>query len=120
MASTLVRLGAKIIVWSSVVDAPTHILDDEDDVRAWTKEEYGGFGLRELPARLERLRAKGTSSLIYESAEDAVSGNRAGKGETELTFEQLVAYYGVDREDYDDPPEGIRRGDDDDEPKDQP
>ena len=112
MASTLVRLGAKIIVWSSVVDAPTHILDDEDDVRAWTKDECGVFGLRELPARLDRLRAKGTSSFIDDSAEDAVSGNRAGKGETELTFEQLVAYFGVDRQSYDDPPEGRRWGDD--------
>lgn len=113
MGNFLVRLGAKIVRWSTVVDAPTHIFDDEDDVRAWIKEEYGVFGLRELPACLERLRAKGTSSLIYESAEDAVSGNRAGKDETELTFEQLVAYYGVDREDYDDPPEGRRWFDDD-------
>lgn len=113
MGSFLVRLGAKIVRWSTVVDAPTHIFDDEDDVRAWIKEEYGNSGLAGMPARLERLRAKGTSSINDNSAEDAVCGNRAGKDETELTFEQLVAYYGVDREDYDDPPEGRRWFDDD-------
>lgn len=115
MGIFLVRLGAKIVRWSTVVDAPTHIFDDEDDVRAWIKEEYGNSGLAELPSRLERLRANGTSSFIGESAESSVSCNRAGKNETELTFEQLVAYFGVDRENYDDPPEGHEWGDDDDD-----
>ena len=109
MPAYLVRLGSKIVEWSTVVDAPIRIFDGEEDLREHVMGEYGAQGLRDLPPRLERLAAKGTSSRNHHGAEDVVAVNRAGAKETCMTFAQIVAYYGVEREGYDDPPVGRRR-----------
>lgn len=79
--------------WSSIVDAPLTYGMNIATLRRYIKEEYGMDGLRSLDARLERVDLKGTSSFVYKSAEEAVSCNRAGDGETRLTMAQIVDFY---------------------------
>ena len=83
----------RYIEWSTVVDAPVTYGMTRDELEAYIREEYGREGERALPARLARLDAKGTSSHIYDSADDVMSVNRAGPDETELTPAEIVAAY---------------------------
>lgn len=97
MAEYFVKLsrGEKswILRWSSIVDAPTHVFDDEAELTEWYREEYGREGLRNLPNRLERLHQKGTTSHMDANAEATVMCNRAGKDETCMTVDQIIDYY---------------------------
>jgi predicted metal-dependent phosphoesterase TrpH len=72
--------------WSTVVDAPVSwIVPRTVAVNAWTEE------------RVERADRNGTSLLgaSPETAEEIVSGNRAGLQERELTLEQILEEYDV-------------------------
>lgn len=72
--------------WSSIVDAPV--------TRGMTREQYEEYyAFRHgdnLSERMGRALATGTSSVHYESLEDLIRGNRAGPGETEATFEEII------------------------------
>lgn len=81
------------MIWSTVVDAPITYGDSVDGLRAFIKDESGDDGLRDLPARLARVEAKGTSFHDDATVYDTINFNRAGKGETCLTPEQLIAMY---------------------------
>jgi hypothetical protein len=81
------------LIWSSVVDAPVSEGLSLEELRIWYKEEYGNHGMRDLDERLERVKSKGTSSKIHNSAEDTISCNRAGVDGTELTVQQIIDYY---------------------------
>lgn len=82
-----------LLMWSTVVDAPTYVFEDEAELEEWIRFRYGKDGVDELPARMARVHAKGTSSLNDGSAEEVVSFNRAGKDETCLTIEQIIDFY---------------------------
>jgi hypothetical protein len=93
MGQFIVKLGGKYLVWSTIVDAPITYGMDEAELQEWVKDEYGQQGLRDLPARMERVEQKGTSALTIESAERTVWFNRAGPGESQLTVEQIIEQY---------------------------
>lgn len=97
MGSTIVRLqdseGEIWLYWSSEWDQATHVFATRADFEAFYREEYGNDGMRELPERMSRVDAKGTSDYDDESAEDTVVHNRAGASETRLTVPQLIAHY---------------------------
>ena len=66
----------------------------EAELVDWTRFQYGEVGVTELPWRLERCRANGTSAHDEASAESVIVANRAGPGETELSMGEIVAAYG--------------------------
>lgn len=100
MGRFLVQLGELVVEWSSVTDGPLTAGMTRDELVEYIREEYGQEGLRELPSRLERLDAVGTSLLSPpgKNARDAVLVNRAGPKERPLAFEQLVRQARLRRE----------------------
>lgn len=89
----IVKLEGKYLLWSNATDAPCGPAMTLDELRAYTKEEHGAAGLRDLEERLVRVEAHGTSSMLREDAAQTMWLNRAGAGETPLTREQLVEYF---------------------------
>jgi len=83
----------RFLLWNSERDAPCGPAMTEKQLEEVIKEEHGNSGLRDLPMRLERAREWGTSRIDGTSAEDACAINRAGPGETELTFEEIWKQY---------------------------
>jgi len=82
--------------WSTIVDAPvTDLTSDLDELTAYIRRQYGEEGVRELPERLARVEKAGVSSYHGVTTESLLSGNRAGKGESELSLTQLIDEYKV-------------------------
>lgn len=81
-------------IFSTVVDAPifAEALTLEQ-LRDWYGAEYGRQGLEELPPRLERAVANGTSSMIGHTLEDHIRANRAGENEAELSHDDFIRQY---------------------------
>lgn len=90
MPAYYVRIGPKIVRWSTIVDAPTHSFDSVEQVKEFHLREFGTSALRPWANMAKRLEV-GTSST-GEDADSLIWLNRAGKGETTLTKAQLVAY----------------------------
>lgn len=103
--------------WSTVVDAPVTFGMTRKEFEEYYREEYGESGVRELPTRMDRADATGTSGRLHKSAEDAIRWNRAGKDETRLTLDQIVDHYirrrPADDEDEPEPPMGVALDEDD-------
>lgn len=83
----------RLLIWSTVVDAPITYGMTEAALREYIKEEEGQSGLRELDDRLERVRTKGTSSYDDATWQDTIRFNRAGPNETELDIAGIWAAY---------------------------
>jgi hypothetical protein len=83
----------RLLVWSTIVDAPITYGMSEPELRDWIKEEQGAQGLRVLDERMRRVREVGTSSRVDRDWTSVISGNRAGPGETELDARGLWAAY---------------------------
>jgi hypothetical protein len=79
--------------WSTVVDAPVSYGMSLEEFKEFYREEYGNQGLGELEERLKRVEQKGTSSMMHDSVNDLIANNRAGKKETQITKDQIIAYY---------------------------
>ena len=78
--------------WSSVVDAPVTYGMSLDELRRHVKEQYGNEGLRELPKRLARCDARGTSAFDT-TLERILENNRAGPNERQATREEIIRWY---------------------------
>lgn len=89
----IVKLAGKYLIWSKIVDAPLTFGMTLEELIEHVRDESGRRGLDDLPARLARVEARGTSSLRHSSAVDTIWFNRAGAGETCMTIEQLVEHY---------------------------
>jgi hypothetical protein len=77
--------------WSTIADGPATFGMSLEEFTDYYKEEYGRRGLEfEFPERMARVEKIGTSSRICSSVDEVISGNRAGKGETMLTKEQII------------------------------
>lgn len=87
--------GPRYLEWSTIVDAPVTYGMTLAEFRRHYRREYGASGMRELPERLERAEATGTSSRMHASVDALVENNRAGAGETCLTLAQIVDHYCV-------------------------
>lgn len=109
--------GPRYLEWSSVVDAPVSWGVTLKKFKEYYKEEYGRSGLEELDQRLERVEMKGTSSRVHSSVDEQIRYNRAGRGETRLTKEQIIEYFCADYPVGTKPgeiPVGVKDDDDDD------
>jgi hypothetical protein len=92
MGNFLVKLGAKYLEWSTIVDAPVTYLLTRDEMREYLRDEYGRSGSRDTEERLARCDQYGTSSL-YQTRDSLIANNRAGDGDTSLTLDELIAKY---------------------------
>lgn len=84
--------------YSTIVDAPVSTAAPYDEFLEFMCHEYGHHDVESHKARLERARVKGCSS--HDPTEDlrsAIICNRAGRDETEMSFEQFVKHYFIDR-----------------------
>ncbi len=91
MGNPIVKLEGKYLVWSTVCDAPVTPGMTLGELEEYVRFRYGQQGLADLPARLARVEAKGTSSMDDSSAEETIWLNRAGADETCLSRSQIVA-----------------------------
>lgn len=94
MSNFIIHKGGAYNVYTTVADGACYeralTLDELTEV---VRFEQGQEGLRQLPARLERSHATGCSALDGRTLEECISCNRAGPGESELTFGEFVAKY---------------------------
>lgn len=93
MPKYIVKLGNKYFEYSTICDAPITFGMSRDEMRSHLLVRYGTCDADETERRLERCDTKGTSSFCDSSAEDALSCNRAGPSESELTVEQIRLAY---------------------------
>ncbi len=98
MGRFIVHHDGAFLEWSTVVDAPVTVGMTEAELREHVAEQYGLEGLKMIDGRIARAVANGTSCICppYDF-DDIVSCNRAGPDETELTREQLIRIYFVER-----------------------
>lgn len=78
--------------WSTIVDAPVTYGMPLEEFREYYRSEHGESGMRDLPERLERVEQKGTSSMLDDSLDDLIQGNRAGEDDTPLNKAGLVDF----------------------------
>jgi len=77
--------------WSSIVDAPVTYGMTLDEFRCYYQEEYGNQGMKGLDERLQRVDEIGHSDRICrEPIREWIKGNRAGKGEKEATYDEII------------------------------
>lgn len=95
MPRYIVKLKELYCEWSTVVDAPISYFMPLVDFEEYYKQQYGIEGLASLSTRMSRVETKGTSSRFDDSAEEVISGNRAGSDEDELTADELLQKYAM-------------------------
>lgn len=93
MGDFIVKLADHYLIWSSIVDAPVTYGMTIGELTAYTRDEYGADGMRNLPKRLARVEAKGTSAFNSDSADDVMWPNRAGPGEIPLSKPEIIEWY---------------------------
>lgn len=91
MGKAIVKIKDLYFEWS--VDAPVTYGMTKQELFDFIKEEYGNEGLKELPARLERVEKTGTSFYYGNTIEELVSNNRAGANEECLSLDDLYKQY---------------------------
>lgn len=93
MSQYLIKIRDRYFEWSTVSDAPiTHGMT-EAELHQHIRQRDGEAGIRELPARLKRVEAQGTSSLLAHTLADLLENNRAGEDETHLSADEIYAAY---------------------------
>ena len=98
MGRSIIKLDGKYLEWSSSIDAPITFGMTREEFTQHYLEEYGRSGIHDLEGRLSRADESGTSCYLYDSVDEEIEGNRAGKNESTLTKEQIIKFYITDRE----------------------
>lgn len=93
MPRYIIKLEDKYLVWSTVVDAPITNGMTIEELTEFIEWQHGQDGLSDLPDRLKRVEEKGISAFNYDSVDEIIAYNRAGKDETCLTKEALIEKY---------------------------
>jgi hypothetical protein len=93
MSNCIIKLGGKYLIWSTVVDAPITRGMTLEQLREWVKAEAVERALRDLPERLARVEAKGTSAFNDASVADTIYLNHAGEGESHLSKREIIRRY---------------------------
>jgi hypothetical protein len=83
--------------WSTIVDCPITFAMTLSEFVEYYEREYGRSGLYDLPERMARVEATGTSSHSYKTVDELIEYNRAGINEECLTKEQLIEKFDFDR-----------------------
>lgn len=98
MPQFIVKLEDRYFDYSTIVDAP---VTEPMTLEAYTEHyrtEFGERGMKELPARLERVEKHGTSSQQGETPEEMLMCNRAGPNESPCSIEAFRAWARGERE----------------------
>lgn len=92
MSDILCKIGSYYLVWSTICDAPTRIFLGE---QAFKKDfmDYYPHMEKEADRAIAAAKKHGTSSKKPMSFRELIKGNRAGPGESELTYYQIYKYY---------------------------
>jgi hypothetical protein len=93
MSRPIVKIKDKYCEWTTIWDAPATPMMSLDYFTAHYRCRYGTDGMRDFADRMERVERNGTSLHDGCSAEDLISGNRAGDGEKELTMHEIYDRY---------------------------
>lgn len=109
--STIIKLGEHYVDWSTICDAPLTRGMTREEIVQWYEDNETAHKAQQLPGRLARADATGTSSL-NDTLKWLIASNRAGRDETRLTREQLVDWL-VHRKGEGPPPVGTADDDDD-------
>ena len=78
--------------WSTIVDAPVSYGMSLREFRVYYRHLYGEYGGKDLNERLVRVEESGTSCVDATLAEQ-ISHNRAGPGESCLTYDGIIDRY---------------------------
>lgn len=93
MGTFIIKLDGLYLEWSSVSDSPvTFGMTREQFERRYLKK-HGTDGMRDLPDRMARVEAKGTSPREDDDVDDTIWLNRAGPGQTPLSKPEIVEWY---------------------------
>lgn len=79
--------------WSTVTDSPSTPGLTFEEFKEWYEEQYGKSAMLEFEVRIGRANKIGTSSALHHSADEVISGNRAGDKEKCLTKEEIIQKY---------------------------
>jgi hypothetical protein len=102
MPAYIYRLGHDgYVEWSTVVDAPISGIMTQLEMEEYLYQKYGNpdrdyeeLDRRKIGERLERANRWGSSEIrmppVRRTPEDLVAYNRAGPGETCLSYDQLL------------------------------
>lgn len=85
--------GQRFMEWSTVVDAPVTWGVPLREYKRYYKERYGSDGMKHLATVLADIERTGAATAFGETAEQAVLCNRAGRGETGLTLQQIIEHW---------------------------
>ena len=78
------------LLWCSITDAPRCAGLSLDD---FVKQYNLTHDPATLAERMQRVQAKGTSALEYDSVLDLIIPNRAGPHECCLSYDELIRFY---------------------------
>ncbi len=93
MGRGIVKIKDRYFEWSTIVDAPVTCGLTLPELQAYVKEEYGRRGLEDLPERVARADATGSSFVDWATKEELLATNRAGDDETHLSEEEIYVKY---------------------------
>lgn len=79
--------------WSTIVDSPISYGTSLEEFKEYYKNKYGTAENQNLQERLDRVEKKGTSSLIDTDVIEVLFGNRAGPGESPLSYDEIIRWY---------------------------
>jgi hypothetical protein len=82
--------------WSTITDSPVTNGMSLEEFKEYYRKEYGKKGLNKLAKKLERVEKK-RCSAVYESLETLLSINHAGDNNKELSVEEIIEKYCLNR-----------------------
>lgn len=92
MSRAIVKIKDKYLEWSSIVDGPvTHTMTLEE-FKDYYEREYGRRGMKRLTEDLKRVEKVGNSTRRFKT-DELIRGNRAGRGDEELTIDEIYEQY---------------------------
>lgn len=84
--------------WSTIVDAPRTYGMSLEEFKAYYRDEYGRSAMMiDFPEQMKQVEKTGISARGYANVDELISCNRAGDRETELTKEEIIQKYCVNR-----------------------
>ena len=95
MGYTIVHHEGRFLEWSSIIDAPICFGMDAVAFRDWCVAKYGTEGAWNLQRRMDDAVTYGSSAK--QSLKEIVWHNRAGPGEGQMTVEDVIRFYFVER-----------------------
>jgi len=99
MGHIIAKFGDRYMEWTTVSDGPITPLLTVPELKRYILQAYGYKELQELPERIARADAQGTSSRMGTSAQDLLAHNAIGPNGAPVTTEaEMIRLFGPDGE----------------------